>query len=140
MSKNPFLKFDFDIESVFTVISSELAKVFPRLSITYSENGWGQATGADGYAYFVSCKWPESDDKETDLVDLEITIQHCKTNPLFMADVCWGHPSGYVENEFAEDLVPVTKETTAGLTKFLPDLRRSFEAAIVRGYPGDKNA
>ncbi|HWA28608.1 MAG TPA: hypothetical protein VG734_23365 [Lacunisphaera sp.] len=113
----------------------DIAAVTPGIKVGIFSSTWGRATGANGYIVYLSCGWPETDRKEVDEVALEISFSHVDSAPTFSADVCWGHPSGYVEAEFSAVHTPLSAQAIERLFSDLPRLVSALQAAVERGHP-----
>jgi hypothetical protein len=62
-------------------------------------------------------------------------VERLMSFPTINADVCWGHPSGYIEDELAAETLQVSDETIPALRMALPHLFDSLRRAIMKGEP-----
>jgi hypothetical protein len=75
-------------------------------------------------------------DVEPDLVELVVTVTDLAGSPVLVgADVCWGHPSGYIEYELAAAPTGLASETLSHLVAHVPALEAALHTAIDRGSP-----
>jgi hypothetical protein len=116
-------------------VCDELQSIAPTARVSVSSNTWGQATGANGYSIHLCCFWPSRRADEVDDVTLSLSFLHVDSTPSVSMDVCWGHPSGFVEAEMADTWVPFSDEVTARLFEEMPRLSDSLRNAIRRGKP-----
>ncbi len=112
-----------------------LASNFPDVKISLYGDYWVQANGSDGYIIALSCHWPAHLQKEIDLVDFSAYFTDIRTQPKFTSDVCWAHPSGYIEAEFKGENILFDDATAAEFFRHLPKLIAALEVAITRGDP-----
>ncbi|MBR0933807.1 hypothetical protein [Bradyrhizobium jicamae] len=69
-----------------------------------------------------------------DNVALLVSLKHLHKAPsLVDADVCWGHPSGYIEASFLPACVEFSRDHLEDLVKRLPELFTILKQAIRRG-------
>jgi hypothetical protein len=72
---------------------------------------------------------------EADNVALSISLSKLTSTPKLNADVCWGHPSGYLEAEFTSSDLDFNDETLEKLYADLPRLSESLIEAVRRRKP-----
>ena len=113
---------------------------FPNVTLRLSGNSWGQATGADGYIAYLSCTLPSVDADSPDHLDLQISFRDISSDPRAAADVCWGHPSGYIEAEWGNQEEPFTDVAQESFLLALPELAAALFAGLERGKPTDADA
>lgn len=119
----------------FESVRSELSEQYPNVIFSVGSGTWGQKTNAQGYNVYLSCVMPEQEPAIADLIDLEISISHIRTQPKLTADVCWGHPSGFVEQSFHPQAVVFDEQTKAQFMDGLPNLVDALKTALKRGKP-----
>lgn len=115
--------------------ASDIRAEVPNVKVGIFNNVWGAATGANGCTIYLCCTWPEAHAEEADEVVLEVSFLHVDTDPEFDADVCWGHPSAFIEAEFTRGRVQYSSSTVDALFEAMPQLLASFRAAVARGHP-----
>ena len=108
-------------------------------------NVWHSPEGAltenPGYSIGLECIFPGDRETAPNNVALCIELANLATVPKLMADVVWGHPSGHEEFSSPEnwnsvdDWQVATPEAVDELVNALPQLIRSFGAAVLRGKP-----
>ncbi len=108
---------------------------YPDVKFTIFSDQWGQEIGVDGYIISLNCLWSEHLNKEIDLVDFAVYFIDIRTQPKFVSDICWVHPSGYIEDEFNGSDVFFNAVTEADFFAKLVKLIASLEAAVKRGEP-----
>lgn len=116
-------------------LADRIRQRFPSVQVHISANSWGQATGADGYMIYLICMLPNVSADAPDNLDLEVSFQGVGVAPLAIADVCWGHPSGYIEAEWNHQNVPFTEAAQESFFRALPKLACALEVALERGKP-----
>jgi hypothetical protein len=92
---------------------------------------------ADFHHIYISCLLPDVPHYRPDLVELIVGLYDLSSSPKINADVCWGHPSGYVEAEFSFDPVEASAKVLNELYADLPRLYESFIEAVKRGRPSN---
>ena len=124
-----------DVELEF--LADRLRATFRDDKFVVEGNPWGQATGADGYIIALSGLLSGVGHDAADTVALEITFRSVSSAPTAIADVCWGHPSGFVEAEWRPDMGPVEFDGNAqdDFFAFLPKLQVAFEESVRRRMP-----
>ena len=125
------------LRAEFVPIADELDAI-DGLRATASSNRWGTLTGANGYAVFLSCMFRDRVPGEPDEVSLSVCFQHVDTEPTFDADVCWGGPSGYIEDEYTDHPIAYDQASIDELFFRLPGLLESLKKAAMRGIPNDQ--
>jgi len=132
-------RFMSEFEGLANRVTSEFVNVRAR---AYSAPV-GSMTEYQGHAFYVDCILTDASEDESDNVALSVHLMHLTTHPRINADVCWGHPSGYIEAELWPDLEssrdwPVaTEETLEHLSAGMSRLFGALIDAIRRRRPGD---
>jgi hypothetical protein len=122
-------------------LASELAGRYPGLRLNVYSSSSGSKTSYQGHSISLECIFPEQPVDQPDNVCLAINLCHLSTSPRIMADVVWGHPSGYCEASLIdawttqEDWPMATSSTLHWLAQTFANLCQSFEEAIHRGHP-----
>ena len=122
-------------------LADRLRSSFRNDKFVVDANPWGQATGADGYIIALSCLLSGVADDVADNVALEISFRSVSTAPTAIADVCWGHPSGFIEAEWCPGVDAVKFDDAAqnDFFMFLPTLKVAFEESVRRRKPHESH-
>jgi hypothetical protein len=81
----------------------------------------------------------EGHDRQPDHVALEIVVKHLTTEPeIDAADVCWGHPSGFVENALGVAGHRYDGASLRAIELGIPTLLAALRRALERGNPPDE--
>jgi len=116
----------------------ELRTEFPEITVSVTSGLAGSLTGYDSYAMHLSCTLHNRKVNEPDSVVLEFAVKHVNANPVFnYADVCWDHPSGFIEDELAGEEMSYSKEVLTLIETGLPHLFASLKEAVRRGKPSN---
>jgi hypothetical protein len=118
-----------------------LRSTFQNDKFSIESNPWGQATGADGYIIALSCLLFGVAHDAPDNVALEISFRSVSTTPTAIADVCWGHPSGFIEAEWRPGIEAIRFDVSAqeDFFAFLPALQVAFEESVRRRMPHESH-
>jgi hypothetical protein len=120
----------------FENLAKRLSDDFPYLSSAKVES---HPFGFDeylGHSMHVSCLLHYKHAlSEADNVALSISLSKLTSTPKLNADVCWGHPSGYLEAEFTSSDLDFNDETLEKLYADLPRLSESLIEAVRRRKP-----
>jgi hypothetical protein len=125
--------------------AAEMRREFPGLRFSVSQGPVGSRTDLQGYNFHLECLFA-GQEREPDDLALSVSLCHLTTTPRIMADVSWGHPSGYCEAELRDDWSSnndwplVTSTMMAELTSAVPRLLEAFKAAVRRGAPPEAGA
>jgi len=125
-------------------LQAALAARFRHLIFTVYSSPVGTLTTFKGHGIGIECLFPDKPADRSDNVALSIDVCHLDRTPLRGADVCWGHPSGYLEDSLIENTEASTSDdwreaneaTLARLRELFPRLSRAFVRAVERGEPG----
>jgi hypothetical protein len=143
---------DFETHPVFARLANELTprvkeaelrlkSVLPGATVSVFFGSVGAATSFKGAQLGIECLLPDVADSQPDNVAFTVTLCHMDREPRLAADVCWGHPAGYVEaslsgQEGSSDHWPFATEVRiAELIKETPHLLLTLEQAAQRGHP-----
>ena len=83
----------------------------------------------------LECRFLEAPDAEPDLLALCITGEKLGTTPRIQADISWGDPSGFVEEEVFDSPAELNRESLLTIEENLPQLYTRLEELIRRGKP-----
>ena len=126
---------------LLTKLAGDLGESYPGLKFSVYTYPVGSETSHAGHSMGLECLFPEQPLDQSDNVCLEVSLCHLTTRPRLMADVVWGHPSGYSEASLndkwttQEDWPEATPSTLSQLAESFADLYHSFEEAVRRGHP-----
>jgi hypothetical protein len=116
---------------------AELQERHPQVKLrTY----YGPARASPHIAYQVvlSACFPPRSASEAESFSLNVSIERLETAPALIAEVVWDDPSGYLEGEWQDDLVPWSLAAGSQLLADLPQLLQVFAAAVERGKPSNQ--
>jgi hypothetical protein len=122
-------------------LAADLRASFPRFTFQTGSSATGSITTYQGHDLFLERLFPDRPADRSDNLALEISVCHLDRSPLIMAGICWGHPSGQVEdaldaNWTSSDHWPeATESTLERLRGAFPRLCEEFRAAVTRGEP-----
>ena len=122
-------------------LASEMRQQCPKLRFNVWHDSVGSRTAYQGYSLGVECVFQRVAADVSDNVALCIDLCNLTTTPRLMADVAWGHPSGYCEAAFRDncqtssDWPEVTQGVVEELRTKFPMLVRAFQSAVERGSP-----
>lgn len=139
--KNLVEEIESNLLSVFRETGSKFSTQFPNVKAVAYSSPVGSATQLQGHHIVIDCLLTDAPLDQSDNVALSVNICHLTTQPKINADVCWGHPSGTIEDSFyddwqkSEDWPLATKETVAQLYQTIPRLIAALEMALKRGCP-----
>jgi hypothetical protein len=119
-------------------VAQQITEQFPRVKATVWSSPVGSETEFQGYDIGIDCLLTDAKLDQSDNIALVIGIRHLSTTPLIDADVCWGHPSGWVEAELFPDPLEVTPEILQEVETRLPVLYEGLRRAVIRGHPPDE--
>lgn len=130
----------------FQKIVYEINETIPNVIANVQSFETGSATDYQGYDFYISCIFTDNLlAEESDNIALGVELCNLTTTPRINADVCWGHPSGYVEANFPDywigssnDWLIVTDEVLEDLYKDLPRLYEALFEALERRKPGNE--
>ena len=134
------------MNAIVTDLERELLRPFKELAKSVlaqypdaKADGKSQSFGplSDYHHIYISCLLPDVPHYRPDLVELIVAIYDLNSSPKINADVCWGHPSGYVEAEFSFDPVDASDKVLNELYADLPRLYEAFIEAVKRGRPSN---
>jgi hypothetical protein len=116
------------------VLAAEIAGEFPSVRVVESFSTL--PARSNSCLLGLSCILAATRPSQPDLVDLSISVTDLTTTPrIDSADVCWGHPSGWVELEVFEEPVVLTDEAVGKLREQMPNLAAALRRALRRGRP-----
>lgn len=119
-------------------MAEEIAQDFSGVTAKVWSHSIGSQTDYQGHSIGIECSFAEANPVYVDNIALSINIRHLTTTPeIDSADVCWGHPSGYIEAELFQAPVVVDEDELGKLEDGLQGLYSALRAAIVRGQPLD---
>ena len=119
----------------------ELRERHPELTFATGSSPTGSLTSYQGHGIHIECLFPGRELDESDNVALSIDVCHLDRVPRIMADVCWGHPGGVLEDSLDvswtsnADWPEASDETLKRLTVTFPRLAEAFARAVRRGRP-----
>jgi hypothetical protein len=123
-------------------VAAELERLCPGVQLRVWSSSVGSATAFQGHDLGVECSFPDrTGENAPDNVALSLSLCHLTTTPRVMADVVWGHPSGFSEAALRDswrsnsEWPEATQEVLDELGGAFPGLVRAFEAAVARGVP-----
>jgi len=87
----------------FEAVAAHLSSFFPSVDISTESRFTGPSESPTYWGMGISCYFRNASPQQVDLVALSLDIAHLQTTPTINADICWGHPSGYIEMSFYED-------------------------------------
>jgi hypothetical protein len=122
-------------------LASEMRERHPNLQFNVWNDAVGTLTDYQGYGFCVECILPNAAQNAPNNVAICVDLCHLTSTPRLMADVVWGHPSGYSEAafkdncRFSNDWPEATEEIVEELRKEFPKLVRAFQSALERGGP-----
>ncbi len=124
-----------ELHGVFSSAMPQFRSAFPEWKFSLGSAPWGQNTGANGYAVWFEGMLSRARSSEVDTLALVVDISHVDTTPEIGADVCWGHPSGYVEAEWSPGRAVLNDNTRRQLFDSLPSLLEAMARALRQGQP-----
>jgi len=119
----------------FQEVAARLRREHQNLFVSVSSFDVGDPINNLSHSIAIECLFRDAPATETDHVALVVLVDHMKARPRISADVSWGDPSGYVEDEFRPEPVELTSETLQELYAALPHLYESLESAVIRKKP-----
>lgn len=119
----------------FREFAENLSSQFPNVRANVYSQSVGSLTEYQGHQIVIDCLLADIPPNQPDNVALSVSLRHLTTNPKIDADVCWGHPSGQIEAEFAPEPLEVSDTVLSDLMAALPRLYESLSAALKRGRP-----
>ncbi|HLM03100.1 MAG TPA: hypothetical protein VK400_18760 [Pyrinomonadaceae bacterium] len=121
----------------FEKIAEKIRREIPNVlaNIESHSSGFDEYSG---HAINISCLLTKDYFTESDNVALCIGISTLVSTPKIDACVCWGHPSGYIEKEFADNPLEASDEILENLYKDLPHLYEALFEALKRRKPGNE--
>src|SRR5262249_26648601 len=84
-------------------VGEQITEEFPRVKATVWSSPVGSEADCQGHDLGIDCLLTDAGLDQTDNIALIIGVGCLTTTPLIDADVCWGHPSGWVEAELFPD-------------------------------------
>ena len=121
----------------FRELAKSICSQFSNVSAEVHSHSVGALTENQGHLIGIDCLLLDAPDDQPDNVALSVDLQHLTTIPKVDADVCWGHPSGYIEAEFSSESLEVSDEVLRDLYSQLPRLCKSLIEAIGRRKPSN---
>lgn len=129
----------------FEEIAAKIRDEIPNIMVNVCSTSLGSLTEYQGWGFCIDCMLTDASYDEIDNVALSVTLFHLTTMPKIDADVCWGHPSGYVEAEFPDYIegssnnsLIVSDEVLEDLYKDLPRLYKALFEALKRRKPANE--
>ena len=122
----------------FREVAERLCK-FGNVSANVYSQSVGALTEYQGHQIVIDCLLTNAPDDQPDNVSLSVDLQKLTSMPKINADVCWGHPSGYIEAEFSNADLNVSDKVLADLYSQLPHLYDVLVEAIRRKKPSNWN-
>lgn len=119
----------------FREMAENLSSQFPQLKANVHSQSVGSPTEYSGHQIVIDCLLADAPGDRPDNVALSVSLYQLAANPKINADVCWGHPSGYVEAEFSPEPLEVSDKVLNDLRAALTRLCESLSKAIRRGRP-----
>jgi hypothetical protein len=120
-------------------MAEEISQELPNVEAKVYSYSVGSRTDYQGHDIGIDCLFSDATHNQVDNVALSISVRHLTTIPEFdSADVCWGHPSGYVEAELLQVPVAVNEDVLVKLEDGLEELYNALRAAIASGRPLDE--
>lgn len=122
-------------------LEAELRVRHPELRFAIGSSPTGSLTSYQGHAIYIECIFFGREQDEPDNVALTIAVCHLDRFPRIMADVCWGHPSGVVEDSLDQEWTShehwpgADDQTLERLTSTFTRLAHTFAQAVQRGMP-----
>ena len=117
----------------FDDFSKRIVANSPRVNVRVHSHAFESRGGSHLIA--IECLIPEVAAYQSDNVGLSVEIYDLRSSPKLNADVCWGHPSGYIEDSFGSEEGLITETTLVSLKSALPRLLDSLQHAINRSKP-----
>ncbi len=120
-------------------MAEEISREFPSVKVNVWSHSIGSRTNYQGHNIGIECLFSNANLDQVDNVALSIDVKHLTTVPeIVSADVCWGHPSGYIEAELLQVPVAFDEDVLGKLEDGLQELYSALRTAIERGQPLDE--
>jgi hypothetical protein len=111
---------------------------FPTAHVAVESHPVGRLTSLQGHLVAISVVLPVPDQRsdQPDHIALSVGIRHLTTRPeLDTLDVCWGHPSGYLELDLLPKPIALDESAWRAAEEGMPALVAALRTAIQRGQP-----
>jgi len=115
--------------------TAHLRSAYPRVKSHVHSLPEARSSECQGHNLCIDCLLPDVPTERPDNASLSICVLHLTTTPMLSADVAWGHPSGTIVDELAQQPIPFSDAALTQLESALPRLTQSLESAIKRGAP-----
>jgi hypothetical protein len=117
-------------------MAEEISQKFPNVKVDVWSHSVGSKTEYQGHNIGIDCRLSNVNPDQVDNVALIIDVRHLTTAPeIAYAEVCWGHPSGYLEAELLEAPADFDDSLLGILEDGLQELHSALCAALERGHP-----
>jgi hypothetical protein len=123
----------------FREAAEKLCNEFRNVSANVYSQSVGALTEYQGHQIVIDCLLTDVPDDQPDNVSLSVELQKLSSMPKINADVCWGHPSGYIEAEFSHEDQNVSDNVLTNLHSQLPHLYEVLVEAVRRRKPSNWN-
>src|SRR5690349_15049583 len=114
----------------FHELAQSLVEQHPSLNVNVYSRDAGAPDINPVHIIVIDCLLTDMPYDQPDNIGLVVEISHLDAQPQINADVCWGHPSGYVEAEFSAAPVDVSDRVLNELYADMPRLCASFCEAV----------
>ncbi len=119
----------------FRDFAAHLRATYPAVKAHVHSLPEGRLTEWHGHNVCIDCVLPDVPPERPGNIELSVCVFHLTRNPMVSAHVVWGHPSGMIVDELAEQPIPFSDAALSDLEDALPRLTQSLESAIRRGAP-----
>jgi hypothetical protein len=116
----------------FRELAQSLCQQHPNLKVNVYSRDAGAPNVNPIHIIVIDCLLTDAPPDRADNIALVVEVSHLNAEAQINADVCWGHPSGYIEAEFSSGPVDASNEVLNGLYADLPRLYESLREAIGR--------
>jgi hypothetical protein len=119
----------------FRELAQSLREQHPNLNVNVYSHDAGVPDVNPVHIIAIDCLFTDAPFNQADNIGLVVEISRLNAQPQINADVCWGHPSGYVEAEFSSASVEVSDKVLNELYANMPRLYANLHEAVGRRKP-----
>lgn len=129
-------RFEAELMPTFRRLAEEISRTYPHVVTEVWSSPVGSTASLQGHIMGVECLVKDAPLDVSDNVALSINLAHLSSRPqLSSADVCWGHPSGYVEADLISEPLDLSEAVVERVKAELPTLEAALKAAVARRIP-----
>lgn len=103
---------------------------FPSVTARFHSFPQEEMHGATFLNFGISCLIMHSAPDKPDLLDLCVSVSDVEKYPKVNADICWGHPSGRIEQELYPQPMEISEKALFEIESSMPTFLAKLRALL----------